>query len=275
MTQTKNPRVVSYGAGKNSTALLLGLAERGEPPDAILFADTGGEFPETYAHLDAMDRWAQRELGVRIERVHRGYARHASLEAECHNLQTLPSKAFGFSGCSVKWKRQPMDRWVREWPLAIDAWAAGRLVDRLIGIHAGEVNRGKIPDDRRYRYVFPLIAWGWGEAECVEAIRRHGLAVPRKSACFFCPSSSRVEVLRLRAERPDLYARAVAIEDQARASGKLRTMRGLGRRFAWGEVSAEDAVALEEEEAPSPCVSCWDPQDAEYAQSEDDEGLSP
>ena len=35
--------IVSYGGGTNSTAMLVGLWERGERPDAIVFADTGGE----------------------------------------------------------------------------------------------------------------------------------------------------------------------------------------------------------------------------------------
>lgn len=272
MSSNPSPRVVSYGAGKNSTALLLGLAERGERPDAILFADTGSEFPSTYAHLDEMDAWARRELGVGIERVHRGYPRHADLEAECHNLETLPSKAFGFSGCSVKWKRQPMDRWVRNWPTAQEAWAEGRLVERLIGIHAGETRRGKIPDDHRFRYVFPLIEWGWDESECIAAMERHGIAVPRKSACFFCPSSPKREVAALRAEHPDLYDRAVAIEDRARAAGRLRVVQGLGRHWAWRDIEAAGDAP---EADPSPCVACWDPHDAELAQADDDEEFAP
>ena len=35
--------VVSFGGGTNSTAMLVGMSERGIIPDAILFADTGGE----------------------------------------------------------------------------------------------------------------------------------------------------------------------------------------------------------------------------------------
>jgi len=42
--------VVSFGGGTNSTAMLVGMWERGERPDAILFADTGGEKPHTYQH---------------------------------------------------------------------------------------------------------------------------------------------------------------------------------------------------------------------------------
>ena len=41
------PLVVAYGLGVNSTAMLGEFANRGVRPDLILFADTGGEKPET------------------------------------------------------------------------------------------------------------------------------------------------------------------------------------------------------------------------------------
>lgn len=41
--------VLAYGGGVNSTALLVSLHQRGIPIDLILFADTGGELPSTYA----------------------------------------------------------------------------------------------------------------------------------------------------------------------------------------------------------------------------------
>ena len=49
--------VVSYGGGVNSTAMLVGMAERGERPDAIAFADTGDEKPETYQYLWGLNAW--------------------------------------------------------------------------------------------------------------------------------------------------------------------------------------------------------------------------
>ena len=56
------PVVVSYGGGTNSTAMLIGMVERSEPVDLILFADTGGERPGTYAYVDLFSGWL-RERG--------------------------------------------------------------------------------------------------------------------------------------------------------------------------------------------------------------------
>jgi hypothetical protein len=52
-----SPVVVSYGGGKNSTAMLIVLATMGVKVDLILFADTGGEMPETYEFIDKFREW--------------------------------------------------------------------------------------------------------------------------------------------------------------------------------------------------------------------------
>src|SRR3712207_8674342 len=43
-----------------STAMLVEFALRGIRPDLILFADTGGEKPETYAYLPVIQRYLAR-----------------------------------------------------------------------------------------------------------------------------------------------------------------------------------------------------------------------
>lgn len=253
-------RVVSFGGGVNSTALLVGLAERGTPPHLILFADTGDEFPETYAHVHAMSAWCFGTFGQGIVWVKRAYSRYSSLEDECHQLGTLPSKAFGYSGCSVKWKRQPMDAFVRNYPLAREAWKRGERVERLIGIDAGEAHRGKIADTDRYVYRYPLIEWDWAREECVAAIERARLPVPRKSACFFCPSTKKREVIALARERPDFFARAIAMEDHAYATGETRkgSTRGLGRTWMWRELVEAEDPSLFPETPFEFCVECID-----------------
>ena len=237
--------VVSYGGGVNSTAMLIGMIARNERPNAILFADTGGEKPATYDFVATFREWLRNHdlnltviaysakmkspLGVDFAC---GSA-HASLEDECHNNGTLPSKAFGFGGCSQKWKRYPMDKFVQQFQPAIDSWERGEKVQRCIGIHAGETRRGKIPDDAKFTYRFPLKEWGWCQQDCESAIREAGLPIPPKSACFFCPAMRKPEVLALAKEHPDLFARAVAMEQNARECEGLEVVKGLGRHWTW------------------------------------------
>lgn len=213
--------VVSYGAGTNSTAMLVGLHERGERPDAILFADTGGERPETYRHLNVVSEWCE---SIGFPRIVTVTAPNKLLEQDCLDRKSLPAIAYGFKTCSLRWKVEPQNKWLRNNGMS-DAV-------RLIGIDAGEPHRVKDYPNTRY----PLIEWDWGRDECVEAIGRAGLPQPGKSACFFCPSSKPREVLELKRNHPDLLARALAME----ANAELTTIRGLGRSWSWAELVKYD-----------------------------------
>ena len=54
--------VVSLSGGKDSTAMLLMMLEKGMPVDDILFCDTGLEFPGLYAHLDKVEQYIGRPI---------------------------------------------------------------------------------------------------------------------------------------------------------------------------------------------------------------------
>lgn len=237
----KQPVIVSYGGGVNSTALLVGMVERGERPDAILFADTGGEKPETYEYVAAFSAWLV-ERGFPPVTVVQNDGKYRTLENNALQTQSLPSIAYGRRACSEKYKQRPQHKWVRRWQPALDWWATTddrgdrNLVMKLIGYGADEGHRGNVGDvqltaDAWYKYRYPLQEWGWDREDCLAAIARAGLPKPIKSACFFCPSSTKAEVKWLAARHPDLFDRAVAMERAA--ADTLRTVKGLGRRFSW------------------------------------------
>lgn len=218
--------------------MLVGLWERCEPVDLILFADTGGEKPHTYEHVKRMDTWLTERSYPTIEIVRRvnklGIPR--SLEQDCMDGKMLPSIAYGFKACSIKYKRDPQDKFCNSWIPCIETWATGEKVTKLIGYDIGEGHRAAIPEDNKYRYRYPLIEWGWDRIECLRAIDRAGIPIPSKSACFFCPSSKKQEIMALRRSYPDLAARAVAMEKNA----ELTEVKGLGRAFAWSDLYAAD-----------------------------------
>jgi len=228
--------VVSYGGGTNSTAMLVGMKEHGIIPDAITFADTGGEHPHTYTHIFKMQFWLQKNNYPPITIVRKA-GNGETLEENCLRANMLPSIAYGFKSCSHKYKIQPQDKYFNNLPQAKDVWKSGEKIIKYIGYDADEERRAQIPEDEKYLYQYPLIEWGWGRDECVAAIKREGLPLPGKSACFFCPSSKVTEIKWLAAKHPDLMDRAIAMERNA----ELTKVKGLGRNYRWEDViSTED-----------------------------------
>ena len=132
--------IVSYGGGANSTALLVGLHQHRIPVDLILFADTGGEHPHTYAYLDIMDRWLKDHGMPEITRVYKTTkdGRRLTLEDECLKSGTLPSIAYGFKRCSLKHKIGPQEKFCNNYPPCRKVWVSGKKVVKFIGYDAGE-----------------------------------------------------------------------------------------------------------------------------------------
>jgi hypothetical protein len=249
---------VSYGAGTNSTALLIECVKREVKVDIILFADTGGERPETYNYIKIFNRWLV-ENGmpeiITVKKV-RANGEVLTLEQNCLEQNMLPSIAYGFKSCSLKYKVQPQDKFMNNYDPARKVWDGGGKVIKYIGYDADESHRTqKNHDDDKYQYEFPLVKWGMGRKECVKSIIEAGLPLPGKSSCWFCPNSRKHEIKHLAAVHPDLAQRAIAMEKNAH----LTQVAGLGRNFAWGDLLATDDMFndLYERETAMPC-GCYD-----------------
>jgi hypothetical protein len=251
----------------DSTAMLIEFAHRGIRPDLILFADTGGEKPETYAYLKVI-RPFLRKVGfpdVIVVRYQPTRAVYHTLEEQCLHTGTLPSLAYGGKSCSLKYKRGPQDKFILARYPPHSFVSQGRRVVRAIGFEAGEERRtyahvvkaigldageehrltwartsareGKSPsreawlDQHFFSYWYPLVEWGYDRQRCKAIITAAGLPVPIKSACFFCPASKKQEIVWLQEHHPDLLKRALEIERNAQA--KLTSVKGLGRSFSW------------------------------------------
>lgn len=250
---------VAFGGGRNG-AMLLGMYERGIVPDIITFADTGGEKPETYEAVARMSKWAEEHLGQPIVVV-RNDGMYTTLENEAWLRKSLPAIVFGFKTCSEKWKIRPQNKHLRSLVEVQEIWKQGRQVTRAVGYDAGETRRAKAnTDPKRFINWYPLIEWGWFLEDCVAAYGRHGLPIPQKSACFYCPSSTKKEVLTLAANHSELFQRAVEMERNA--APNLKTVKGLGRHWSWEnlvQISNQQMELLLE--APQMACACFDSEE--------------
>jgi len=258
MDITGRQLIVAYGGGVNSSAFLIEFVRLKIVPTLILFSDTGGERPETYAFIDEFSLWLQERGLPGIITVKKG-GMQETLEENCLRKEMLPSIAYGFKTCSEKYKIRAQEKFVRHYePTKAILKAGGKLV-KVIGYDAGEGRRAKQYEHKEYDYWYPLIEWGWERKKCEQVVREAGFR-PAKSSCFFCPSMTKREILQLRQEHPDLMARALEME--AKAAPNLATVKGLGRRFNWGEflqsVDSGDPKAMKWQcDVETPC-GCYD-----------------
>jgi len=139
-----------------------------------------------------------------------------------------------------------------------------QIIRKAIGYHAGEDRGSSITEKGRYRYEYFLKQWGWFQQDCLEAFDRHGLPRPKKSSCWFCPSMKPQEIILLNKVHPDLAAKAVGMEHNAKAyhqEGGGAT-KGLGRSWSWESLIAADEAQLDLFPNPPPinCM-CFDGDD--------------
>jgi hypothetical protein len=87
-----------------------------------------------------------------------------------------------------------------------------RPCEVLIGIDSAEAHRARDSRDKAITNVFPLVERGIDRQGCIEIIEAHGLPVPPKSGCYFCPFQRRSQWVELNRSHPDLWCKAVALD---------------------------------------------------------------
>jgi len=246
--------VVSLGLGTNSTAILVGMRDRGIKPDLILFSDTGGERDHTYAYIPILNKWLENNGMPQITQVR---VSGELLEENCLRRRALPSVAYGFKSCSIRWKIEPQEKFLNNDERAKSQWNKGLKVTKIIGIDMDESHRARQPTDKqakKYINAFPLLEWGWGREDCIRAIRDAGLPQPYKSSCFFCPNMTPTEIRQLNDLEPDKMQRAIAMEKNA----DLTNIAGLGRNWKWSNLIATDDMYGFSGTGGDDCMNCYD-----------------
>lgn len=214
-------RVISYGGGVQSTALLV-LAAQGELGriDAALFANVGddSEHPNTLKYVrEVAQPWAAAH-GVTVEVLHR-HRRDGTPETlmgrlSKHGSRSLPipvrmsNGAPGRRSCTTDFKIKVVGKWLKG-----HGASAERPADVLIGISLDEIERVGNKRVAPYeRVAYPLIDLRLTREDCKRIIERAGLPVPPKSSCFFCPFHRPWTWAEMRRDEPELFDKSVALE---------------------------------------------------------------
>ena len=93
---------------------------------------------------------------------------------------------------------------------------------------------------------------------CKKIIKDFGLKVPVKSGCFFCPFTKMTNWKRLQLRHPDLFQKAIELEENGRKFPEFtigsKPLRELRKALGTGQVEMCNWVDTEAE----PCVYCHD-----------------
>jgi hypothetical protein len=204
--------VLSFGAGLNSTALLVMLVEKNYPLDEVIFADTGGETPETYAHLKVTEEYLRlHKIPLRIVASKRG-----TLYDTCNRRKVIPSQVWRW--CTRDKKITPIHSHYRTF---------GLPVVQYLGISYEERDRAKESGEPLIKNRFPLIENKINRQGCMDIVMLadFDFPAPSRSGCFFCPFNSLSRWTELYHSHRDLFLRAKALEENSKHFPKQRLMK--------------------------------------------------
>ena len=221
-------RVLSLGAGVQSSALLL-MSIAGELPlDAAVFADTGWEPRSVYDWLHGTLVPAAAAGGVDLRIVRRSDG--ATARTAPHEMPLFISTD-GKPGiirrqCTNRFKIQVVRQELRG---LLGAGPRDRLpagaIAQVFGISADEAIRMRDSDVGYVVNEYPLVDRGISRVDCLAWLERHGYYNVPKSACIGCPFRSDREWARMRDEHPDEFADACDLDDSLR-DGRAADRRG-------------------------------------------------
>ena len=239
--------ICGISGGKDSSALAVHLRDK-VPDMEYFFCDTGAELPETYEYLTRLEVI----LGKPIVRLNaqRGFDHWFEVFRG-----TLPSPQMRW--CTKNMKIKPIEAWVGEAP-AIS----------YVAIRADESNRkGYISTKPNIRTRFPFIEDGIDRDGVTRILEDAGIGLPNyyewrtRSGCYFCFYQRKAEWIGLAERHPELFERAVAIEQKVLRDAGLDgdadfgSQAMHGRQYTWsggetliGLLSRRDEI-LERHEA--------------------------
>lgn len=223
-TQTAkgNYHAVSLSGGKDSTYLLLRMIEEEMPIDAVLYADTGMEFPEMYDHIHKLDDLLLRERGIHITTLrHPKGFEWLMFEEPKQKPKSLENRA-----------RLGIPPYGNGWPGIRVRWCTGQLKTHLINKEVNRLKREKnalhyigIAADEAWRCKgeqYPLVDWGVTEAQALQGCYDRdfdfgGLyEIYHRCSCWCCPFQRIDELRKLRKHHPELWAKLIEMDRRAR-----------------------------------------------------------
>lgn len=239
----KHIHVLSFGAGTQSTALLL-MALKGEIngviPDYIIFSDTGWEPKRVYEWVEKVSRYVIDKYGATIHITDNGNIRSDIIDAvrTGKRYASLPlfTKADDGKGgmimrqCTKEYKIDPVSKKIRDLLGYKPRQRVKEVVHVWKGISTDEIQRVK-PSLVRWQVMeHPLVdIVNVDRSECIAYVERERLGTPPKSSCLGCPFHDNKAWLEIKRNDPEGWREVVEFDRVIRNMPKLRGQAFLHR----------------------------------------------
>lgn len=188
--------ILSMGWGRQTWALAAMMALDEIPrADFIVHSDTTHEHEATYAFRREWEPWLG-EHGLTVVTV--TAKRTDVVVEEWSNSVMIPAFTASASGdgqvrrqCTHDWKITPIRAFIRAELTRRGLKPKPGIVCSQQGISLDEAaTRMRTSDVAYITNRYPLVDMKMTRSDCVTWLQRHGLPVPPKSACTFCPYKS-------------------------------------------------------------------------------------
>lgn len=249
-------KVFSFGGGVQSMACLVLAAQGRIDYKTFVFSNVGAdsENPGTIVYFDEIVKpYAKKHGLIMIEtqwtgKVGAKKGKNRTIYQDLLDATKsidipvrLQSGAFGNRNCTARYKIGPLARWTAEQGATAESpWLLG------LGISWDESQRMAKSQTPWHINDYPLIATRTTRAQCKDIIIEAGLLVPPKSSCWFCPFKGARDWQALKREQPELFAKAMALEnilnERRKALGLDEVYIGPG--YALSQISDDVQLSL-------------------------------
>ena len=246
MTVDEMKHIVSFSGGKDSTAMLLMMIERGMQIDDIVYFDCGDwEFPQMAEHILQVERYIGREITRLPDTQGFNYWMFDHVPRKRKGKNHHVGKGWprpSHQQCNGRWctgrKTESINKYHRQYK------EEGMI--SYIGFAADETNRMIRPNISKkwHETRFPLYDFDMTEADCLEHCYNKGFTWGglynhfKRVSCWCCPLQPLRELKQLYLHFPELWARLRDMDERAwntfRADGK--SVEDLEERFYFEEV---------------------------------------
>ena len=197
--------IVSFSGGKDSTAMLLMMIEKGIEVHEIIFCDTTVEFPEMYEHIKKVEEYIK--IPITILRKDNDYE-YMMFEYEKKRGKNKGQKGYDWAGplsrwCTSYFKQGVIKKYLKEKYGKED-------ITEFIGIAVDETER--LEKNKNFKNLrYPLAEWGITEQQVLEYCYSKGFDWGglyekfNRVSCLCCPLQGLKELRVLYKEFPHLW----------------------------------------------------------------------